>query len=91
MIDTRGVIYKGRKEGMNKYKERHACDTELRTLEEAIKGADIFIGVSSADLLTNDMVKSMNEKPVIFGNLWQELINPTKLNYAIFVWIESPS
>ena len=67
MIDTRGVIYKGRKEGMNKYKERHACETELRTLEEAIKGADIFIGVSSADLLTNDMVKSMNEKPVIFG------------------------
>ena len=68
MIDTRGVIYKGRKEGMNKYKERHACETELRTLEEAIKGADIFIGVSSADLLTNDMVHSMNEKPVIFGN-----------------------
>jgi len=67
MIDTRGVIYKGRKEGMNKYKERHACETELRTLEEAIKGADIFIGVSSADLLTNDMVKSMNEKPVIFA------------------------
>jgi len=67
MIDTRGVIYKGRKEGMNPYKERHATDTKLRTLEEAIVGADIFIGVSSKDLLTNEMLKSMAPNPVIFA------------------------
>merc|ERR1712110_46958 len=67
MLDTRGVIYKGRKEGMNKYKERHACQTHHRTLEEAIKGADVFIGVSSADLLTNNMLLSMNRDPVIFA------------------------
>ena len=68
MLDTRGVIYKGRTDGMNKYKERHACDTPHRTLEEAIKGADVFIGVSSRDLVTNEMLLSMNHDPVIFGN-----------------------
>ena len=52
---------------MNEYKERHAIETEARTLEDAIKGADIFIGVSSPELLTNEMLLSMNEKPVIFG------------------------
>jgi len=67
MIDTRGVIYKGRKEGMNPYKERHAAETELRTLEEAIVGADVFIGVSSKDLLTNEMLKAMAPNPVIFA------------------------
>jgi len=69
MLDTRGVIYKGRKDGMNKYKERHACDTPHRTLEEAINGADVFIGVSVADLVTNEMLLSMNHDPVIFGKL----------------------
>merc|ERR1711953_1293083 len=67
MIDTRGVIYKGRKEGMNEYKERHAVETEDRTLEDAIKGADVFIGVSSKDLLTNEMLEAMNPQPVIFA------------------------
>jgi len=67
MIDTRGVIYKGRKEGMNEYKERHAVETEDRTLEDAIKGADVFIGVSSKDLLTNEMLQAMNPQPVIFA------------------------
>lgn len=67
MLDTRGVIYKGRKEGMNKYKERHACDTPHRTLEQAIKGADIFIGVSARDVVTNEMLLSMNHDPVIFA------------------------
>jgi len=67
MIDTRGVIYKGRKEGMNEYKERHAVETEARTLEDAIKGADVFIGVSSKDLLTNEMLEAMNPQPVIFA------------------------
>ena len=69
MIDTRGVIYKGRKEGMNEYKERHAVETEDRTLEDAIKGADVFIGVSSKDLLTNEMLQAMNPQPVIFGEI----------------------
>lgn len=67
MLDTKGVIYKGRTAGMNKYKERHATDTHLRTLEESIKGADIFIGVSSRDLITNEMLLSMNDTPVIFA------------------------
>jgi len=67
MIDTRGVIYKGRKEGMNEYKERHAVETEDRTLDDAIKGADVFIGVSSKDLLTNEMLEAMNPQPVIFA------------------------
>ena len=65
--NPQGVIYKGRAAGMNEYKERHAIETEARTLEDAIKGADIFIGVSSPELLTNEMLLSMNEKPVIFG------------------------
>ncbi len=67
MIDSKGVIYKGRKEGMNKYKEFFANDTDARTLEDAIKGADIFLGVSKADILTEDMVKSMKDNPIIFA------------------------
>ncbi len=67
MVDSKGVIYKGRKEGMNKYKEFFANDTDARTLEDAIKGADIFLGVSKADILTEEMVKSMNDHPIIFA------------------------
>ena len=80
MIDTRGVIYKGRKEGMNEYKERHAVETEDRTLEDAIKGADVFIGVSSKDLLTNEMLEAMNPQPVIFG----EILNLYSYKYLPF-------
>lgn len=67
MIDSRGVIYKGRKEGMNPYKERFATELPVRTFEEAIKGADVFIGVSQPDILTKEMVKSMADKPIIFA------------------------
>jgi malate dehydrogenase (oxaloacetate-decarboxylating)(NADP+) len=67
MLDSKGVIYKGRKEGLNKYKEFFANDTDARTLEDAIKGADIFLGVSKADILTEEMVKSMNDNPIIFA------------------------
>ncbi len=67
MLDSKGVIYKGRKEGVNKYKEFFAQDTDARTLEDAIKGADIFLGVSKADILTENMVKSMNNNPIIFA------------------------
>ncbi len=67
LLDTKGVIYKGRKEGMNPYKERFAADTEARTLAEAIRGADVFLGLSVADVLTPEMVKSMAERPIIFA------------------------
>lgn len=67
MCDSRGVIYKGRKEGMNPYKERFARDTELRTLEEAMVGADAFMGVSVANVVTQDMVRSMADNPIIFA------------------------
>ncbi|MBI4720961.1 MAG: NADP-dependent malic enzyme [Chitinivibrionia bacterium] len=67
LCDSKGVIYKGRTEGMNKYKQEFAIDTPLRTLEEAMKGADAFVGVSVADTLTPEMVKSMAAKPIIFA------------------------
>ncbi|MBU0536262.1 MAG: NAD-dependent malic enzyme [Nanoarchaeota archaeon] len=67
MCDTKGVIYKGRKEGMNKYKEGFAAETDARTLAEAIKGADVFVGVSVAGAVTKEMVKSMNKDSIIFA------------------------
>ncbi|WP_322802620.1 NADP-dependent malic enzyme [Thermoflexus sp.] len=67
MLDTKGVIYKGRKEGMNPYKERFAAETDARTLAEAIRGADVFLGLSAPDVLTPEMVKSMAERPIIFA------------------------
>ncbi len=67
LVDSRGVIYKGRKEGMNKYKERLAHDTDARTLADAVRGADVFYGLSVADILTADMVKTMAERPLIFA------------------------
>ncbi|AEA33079.1 NADP-dependent malic enzyme [Hippea maritima] len=67
MLDSRGVIYKGREAGMNKYKEFFAVDTDARTLEEALEGADIFLGVSKANVLTEEMVKRMSDKPIIFA------------------------
>ncbi len=67
MVDSRGVLYKGRTEGMNKYKERFAQDTDARTLADAVRGADVFYGLSVADMLTPDMVKTMAERPIIFA------------------------
>ena len=67
MCDSRGVIYAGRDKGMNPYKERFARDTELRTLEEALVGADIFLGVSVGGVVTQGMVKAMAERPIIFA------------------------
>jgi malate dehydrogenase (oxaloacetate-decarboxylating)(NADP+) len=67
MVDSKGVIYKGRTEGMNKYKERFAVDTAARTLADAMKGADVFAGVSVAGLLTPEMVKTMAPDPIIFA------------------------
>ena len=65
MLDSKGVIYKGRKEGMNKYKEAFAVDTDLRTLAEAVRGCDVFYGLSVANVLTPEMVKSMGDRPFI--------------------------
>ncbi|WP_371170171.1 NADP-dependent malic enzyme [Aliiroseovarius sp. 2305UL8-7] len=65
--DTKGVIYQGRKEGMNQWKSAHAANTELRTLEEAMEGADVFLGVSVKGAVTQDMVASMADNPVIFA------------------------
>ncbi len=67
LVDSRGVIYKGRTAGMNKYKERFAVDTDARSLAEAVRGADVFYGLSIADILTPEMVKTMAARPLIFA------------------------
>jgi len=67
MADSKGVIFKGRTAGMNPYKERYASDVKARTLEEAMKGADVFCGVSIKDCVTQDMVRSMADNPIIFA------------------------
>ncbi|MAC80998.1 MAG: NADP-dependent malic enzyme [Rhodobacteraceae bacterium] len=67
MCDTKGVIYQGRTEGMNQWKSAHAVMTEARSLEDAMVGADVFIGVSVKGAVTQDMVKSMADNPVIFA------------------------
>ncbi|MFO7849711.1 MAG: malic enzyme-like NAD(P)-binding protein [Spirochaetia bacterium] len=67
LCDSKGVIYKGRPGTLNPEKEDFAADTELRTLEEAIKGADVFIGVSVKDCISPEMLNSMNNDPVVFA------------------------
>jgi len=67
LCDTRGVIYQGREEGMNQWKSAHAANTEARTLEEAMEGADSFFGLSVAGAVTKDMVGSMADQPIIFA------------------------
>ena len=67
LVDTKGVVYKGRKEGMNPYKEFFAVETEARTLADAMKAADVFAGVSVKDVLTKEMVESMAMNPIVFA------------------------
>ena len=67
MCDTKGVIYQGRTEGMNQWKSAHAVKTEARSLEDAMKDADVFLGVSVKGAVTQDMVASMADNPVIFA------------------------
>ena len=67
MVDSKGVIFKGRTEGMNKYKDAFANETSARTLADAMKGADCFIGCSAKGLVSKDMVKSMAKDPIIFA------------------------
>ena len=67
MCDSSGVIYKGRKDGMNKYKESFAVDTKNRSLTDALEGADVFVGLSVAGAVTPDMIKKMAKDPIIFA------------------------
>ena len=66
-VDSKGVIYAGREEGMNEYKARFAASTDQRTLAEAMKGADVFLGLSVRGLVTKEMVASMAKRPIIFA------------------------
>src|SRR5574341_1326310 len=67
LCDTKGVVYAGRKEGMNLYKAKLAAETKARTLAEAMEGADVFVGLSGPNVVTKEMVKSMAKDPVIFA------------------------
>ena len=67
MVDTRGVIYAGRAEGMNPYKARFSSETPLRTLAEALRGADVVVGLSTKGALTPDMLKGMAPRPIVFA------------------------
>ncbi|WP_332065306.1 NADP-dependent malic enzyme [Bartonella sp. CB189] len=67
LCDTKGVVYKGREEGMNQWKSTHAIQTDKRTLAEAMEGADMFFGVSAKGAITPEMVKSMAPQPIIFA------------------------
>ena len=72
VCDRNGVIYKGRKEGMDKHKEEFAVDTNARSLDDAIEGADVFLGLSAAGALTKDNCTKMADKPLVMA-----LANPT--------------
>ncbi len=66
MLDSKGVIYRGR-DNLDQWKSAHAVNTKLRTLEQAIDGADVFLGLSGKNVLTKDMVKKMAKNPIIFA------------------------
>jgi len=72
VCDSRGVIYQGRTDAMDEHKQAFAVESELRTLGEAIAGADVFLGLSAGNLLQPEMVESMASKPIVFA-----LANPT--------------
>ena len=67
LCDTKGVIYQGRTDGMNQWKSAHAVKTDARTLADAMKGADVFYGLSAKGAVTKEMVASMAPKPIIFA------------------------
>ena len=67
LCDTKGVIYRGRTNGMNQWKSAHAVDTDARTLEDAVKDSDVFLGLSVKGAMTQAMVKSMRKAPIIFA------------------------
>jgi malate dehydrogenase (oxaloacetate-decarboxylating)(NADP+) len=67
VCDSKGIVYRGRRDGMNEYKEPFAVDTDARTLADAMEGADVFIGLSAKGVVTADMVKAMAKRPIIFA------------------------
>ncbi|MEB2844807.1 NADP-dependent malic enzyme [Rhizobiales bacterium RZME27] len=67
LCDTKGVIYQGRTEGMNQWKSAHAAKTDRRSLEEAMKGADVVFGLSQKGAFTDEMIRSMADQPIIFA------------------------
>ncbi|HEX9117141.1 MAG TPA: NADP-dependent malic enzyme [Anaerolineae bacterium] len=67
LVDSKGVVYRGRTESMNKYKERFAADTAARTLADAVRGADVFYGLSAANVLKPEMLATMAERPLVFA------------------------
>jgi len=67
LCDTKGVLYQGRKEGMNQWKSGYAIKTSARTLAQALEGADVFFGLSAKGAVTQEMVKTMAPKPIIFA------------------------
>ncbi len=67
MCDSRGVIYKGRKEGLNPQKERFLVETDKRTIADAVVGADVFVGLSNGGAITREDVKNMAKHPIIFA------------------------
>jgi malate dehydrogenase (oxaloacetate-decarboxylating)(NADP+) len=67
LVDTKGVVYSGRTAGMNPYKERFARDTKLRTLAEAVRGCDVLVGLSVKGAFTQDMIRSMGDRPIVFA------------------------
>ncbi len=67
MVDSRGVLYKGRTEGMNSYKEEFSRETDARSLADAMNGADVFVGLSQGGVVSKEMVESMAERPIIFA------------------------
>jgi malate dehydrogenase (oxaloacetate-decarboxylating)(NADP+) len=67
LVDTKGIVYRGRKEGMNPYKDYFAVETDKRTLADAFKGADVFCGVSAKGIVSQAMVRSMADNPIVFA------------------------
>ena len=67
LCDTKGVVYRGRTDGMNQWKSAHAVETKARTLTDAMVGCDVFLGLSAKGALTPDMVRSMAASPIIFA------------------------
>jgi len=67
MVDTKGVIYRGRTEGMNEWKAELASETKARTLAEAVKGADVLLGCSVKGMFDQDMIRSMARDPIVFA------------------------
>ena len=88
MCDSKGVIYKGRK-NIDQFKSAFASTTKLRTLEEAMKNADVFLGLSAKDVVTKNMIKSMAKSPIIFAcanpdpEIKPELINEVRSDAII--------